>query len=215
MADLQSLNYKNHLLFHWNLARDDVIDFIVQYYSSGKRDLPSFKTSEVTTVLYLTRQSWVAKAPKYLKPVYALGVEEALVQLHRPGQHPTTQAGLSTIIDSHGSLFDSVIASLQLVLATAMKESKAENAISMATGAFRSLEHRLSFIADTELRRTYVRGFAEAGRFHGKYHVRVVGQDSECEICQAHHGKTIPLNAGFSAHLPPFHPNCDCRLTFE
>lgn len=119
--------YRTQLLYHWNLARQDVVDLLQQYYSTEKRELIDFQASEVTGILYLTRQSWIEIAPKYLRS--------------------DQSKQLAARLNLHTSLFDKVIADLKQLLTIALREAQLQNAISMATGAFRALEYRISEIA--------------------------------------------------------------------
>jgi hypothetical protein len=180
---------------------------------SKGRPLSEFDRKQIELTCRLSADYMSSIGSKYTGPAFIEGVTDAQKQ---SGKNQRTNVNLTYNIGlmredfrkTSVKLMEDLMAQVEKVV----RESSEEEVISKVVGAFDALQYRLRFMSTTQVYNSYNIGFVKAARDLGFDEAYIATQEAGCEVCGTSNGKVINL---LSDRLPPFHPNCSCRLTLR
>jgi hypothetical protein len=203
--------FEKMLYNRWEMAKVDTLTAIRRFYSNNPGTDRKFNTASLDAITNLTVTSLTPIVNRSIKNSFMKGVEDAKSQAK-------SNAYLNINYDYNaGRLSEQIANNLRQLLTVdliaridkALDESDRVELISNVVGAFDALKYRLKFIANTETSKSYMIGFSRAARMLGHDKAIINAEGSE-DDCQKLNGTEVNLLAD---RLPPFHPNCTCKLT--
>lgn len=202
-------NTSRLLLQQYESLRADVIRSIRIHLGKGK-PLSKFDGKEIELTLHLASESMASNANKYVGSSFIQGANDAKVQGNKPLGQLNFTHNINLMKGECKKILDSLVTDLGTQVVKSVRKSSEDNWISNVSGAFGAFQYRLRFMATTQNYNAYNTGFAKAARVMGYSEAYVEGGEVGCEICADNQGKALSL---LSDTLPPFHPNCTCRLS--
>lgn len=202
--------------YHWGLTRSDVADLIKQYYLTRERNLNDYDSKEIAGILHLTNESIRNLTEKQVRGAFMAGVDKARVQLDMNGNTiPNIKytGYIKEVADIHTKHVTALLEEdLNHLIKVAMRKQTAEEALASAMGSFESLEYRLGFIADYQLKKAYFYGMARCAEYFEYDKIQIQSTDN-CDICRDNSNAVINLKtASIYKSIPPFHPSCSCSI---
>jgi hypothetical protein len=199
------------LFGRWELAKVDTLESIRRFYRNNPEG--KYNTDALATITNLTITSMMPVIQKYVKQAFIDGSNAARVESGKNtyltiNYDYNTKALSDKISKTLKTLFNE---DLVRQVNKALNASDKVEMISNVVGAFDALRYRLKFLAATETCKAYNAGFAKAARLLGVNEAMLHVEDT-CEECLRHKDATVNLLSG---DMPPFHPNCTCKLTFK
>ena len=207
-----AIDKKDKLLSTLNKTYEGLkVDVLKQFnqYTKSEAPMESFGKDQIALVCNLAADHMASIASNFTGTAFIDGVTDAQVQANK-------QAVVNITYNSNlmkedfklrtRKLIDEVMNQVERI----MKTSTKEDAPIKIVGAFNALQYRLKFISATQLHNSYNEGFAKAARSMGYDEAYVSTPESGCETCKSASLGPVSLMSG---ELPPFHPNCSCKLT--
>lgn len=194
-ANLESLETR------WELGKAELIDVL--------RKNGQLTQSKIEMTANITIQSMKTILEKNCESSFLEGINKFSQASHKS---PRFSYGynIQFIKDDVGTVLSKLSKDLVSQIMTAeAKGVTTSDKIANVAGAFNALKYRIKFITNTESSKAYNNGFSKAAREVGYKELEVATTDG-CPVCSALENKTINL---YTDNLPPFHPNCTCRLT--
>jgi hypothetical protein len=206
-------DYVKDLRYHWENAREDIINLVRQYYLTREKASDGLQPKEIEGVLWLTRDSMSKLAEKYIRMAFNTGVQDAKAQSGTWKEvNVNYLAGVKELMTSNSGCIDKLLnEDLTKLVSSALQSSDEADAISKVVGAFTALNYRLEFIAKSEIYTSYNYGFAKACMALGYTEAFISQGDIGCQTCSSLAGTKVQLSMDLS-NIPPFHPNCTCTL---
>jgi len=190
----------------------DVIKQVKQHISKG-RPLSEFNKTQIELTCRLASDHMASIGDKYTGPAFIEGVSEAQKQ---SGKNQQTNVNLTYNIELMREDFkkqtSKFVEALMSQVEKVVRNSNEQTAVQMVVGAFDALQYRLRFMSTTQVYNSYNIGFAKAARDLGYEEAYLASPELGCEVCGKYAAKAINL---LSDRLPPFHPNCSCKLTLR
>lgn len=202
---------------HWGLTREDIVDLVTQYYVTRDRKFPDFEPKEIQGIIALTKGSMNSISEKYIRHFFQQGVTQAFNESRSSSRGTSINyvAGVKELqIESERLVGILLNEDLQRLISNAVKGADASDAVAKVIGAFNALNYRLHFIAKTQSHRAYSFGFTKAAQSLGHTEMYVVVENKDCSVCQSFSESAIPISTDVGV-IPPFHPNCTCKLTLS
>jgi hypothetical protein len=198
------------LLNSYESVKSDVIKQVNQHIRGG-RETSEFDRKQIALICSLGAEHMGSISSRYTSSAFIEGVSDA--QTHAGKQsnvNITYNVGLEN--QSFKEKSTRLMEDLMNQVESSVKSSSKEDAVAKVVGAFGALQYRLKFISTTQLYGAYNSGFAKAARDLGYKEAYIESPETGCEVCGANAQKSIDLMSG---KIPPFHPNCSCRLTLR
>ena len=209
--------YLLHLRRLYHIARDDIIEATNKFLVNKERGFDDEPLERIESTLHLTQDAMRQASREFLDLSFNSGMAAAMQDLEqvKPPSidqvHARFQLQEKTRSDFE-RLSDDLYSAIKAILDGAEGPSRL---IPLIHGAFGSLEYRTAFIAKTQCTRAFNYGYALTGRALGRQEVYLVKSPHEANsICLDKPSAFSLSDPHLLDHLPPFHPNCDCRLTF-
>lgn len=197
---------------HYESVKADVIKQ-VRIHMGKKKLLTEFEKKQIELTCKLSADFMTSIASKYTGPAFIEGVSaahSASGKNQQTGVNLTYNVGLMR--EDFKKMSNKFMDDLMDQVVKVVKASTEESAISQVVGAFDALQYRLRFMSTTQVYNSYNIGFAKAARDLGYSEAYITTQETGCDKCGTSNGKSINL---LSDKLPPFHPNCSCKLTLR
>jgi hypothetical protein len=204
------------LRYHWELTRLDVVELVKAYYLTKKRDFLSYEHKEVANIINLTIDSIANLSEQYIRSSFIYGVDSARNQIGS-SQVPNLKYNGYTkeVNDIYMKRIRALLEEdLGYLIKVIMRNASYEDVIAKITGAFASLEFRLNFIADYELKKAYYYGFIRCAEWFGYQEVSV-DTTEDCAKCKNNNAVINIQTASLYTSIPPFHPSCNCSLRLD
>lgn len=185
----------------------------VRKHISSNIPLSAFDKKTIELTCRLGADYWCTLADRYTGSAFIEGVSDAQRQ---SGKNQQTNVNLTYNISlmredfkKASKLFsDDLMNQIEKVIRT----SSEEDVILRVVGAFNALQYRLKFMSTTQVYNSYNIGFVKSARDLGFEEAYISAPELGCETCKANNGKVLNL---LSDRIPPFHPNCSCKLTLR
>lgn len=210
--------YEDRLQYHYESARQDVIALVKQYYIKGNKRFPNHQPREIEMILKLTAENMHNTSSQYIANAFDLGIKDARKELgvSRVG-NLNRKLHLNQLKDHLNEDVDRLINDIAKFVSKAIRTSTKEDAVAKVTGTFRSLEYRIRFMSKSQLMKAYNYGFAISGQAldRDEVYVKLGDDESDCEECTSHLESPIKLSGNLFNKIPPWHPNCACKLTYN
>lgn len=206
------------LLSSYRLLEGDTMDMLQAHLS--KKAFPIKEPKEWLSSLHFSKDKMLRTIEQSTRQALSEGIAKARVDAERKNHADTNSTRAVRIVKDYASeSLDNLESYLKTTLSIKLEEAKTnEQALLAVKGIFTATNHRLKFISQTLLAKSYNFGYALSLMKYGEEHVRSVYEGS-CLTCQEKAEKVISLQQLSSIdevaifyRIPPWHPNCDCPL---
>jgi len=204
---------------HYESMKSDVIMTVRRHINTGE-PLSALNIKNVEMILRLGADYMATLANKHITSSFVQGVSDAKTQASKiNGDDETilTQSSINfhyhinSLNEEVKSRINSVADDILEQINRTIKSSDNSDILFKISGIFDALQYRLKFISTNQVYKAYNTGFARAARDSGFNEAYIVS-DLGCETCKSYQNKKVNLLSG---DLPPFHPNCTCRLSLR
>lgn len=205
------------LLYHWELTRSDIVDLIKQYYLTQERSFEDYDSKEVRGIINLTIDSIANLSEKYISSAFIKGVDKARNEINVYNTMPNIKYNghLKEMHDQYMRRIRILLdEDLNYLIKVAMRKTSKEDILARISGIFNSLEYRLKFIADYELKKAYYYGMALCAIAFGYEEIQVK-LTNDCEKCRSNSAVINLKTALLYKSIPPYHPSCNCSLVLS
>jgi hypothetical protein len=190
--------------------KSDCVKQVNQYIRSGK-SLSEFDRKQIALTCNLGADYMASVAAKYAGPAFIEGVSDAQNQAGKQSNVNITY-NIKLMNQEFKQKTVKLAEDLMDQIERTVRNCTSEDAAAKVVGVFSTLQYRLKFISTTQLYNAYNEGFAKAARDLGYSEAYISDPETGCEVCGENANKPINLMSG---QIPPFHPNCSCRLTLR
>jgi hypothetical protein len=206
------------LVSSYRLLERDTLDMVQSHLE--KKTFPIQEPKEWLSSLHFSKDKMLRTIEQSTRQALSEGIAKARVDTGRKDYPDTNSHKANRIIREYASeSFDSLESFLKSTLSTKLEKAETnEQALLAVKGIFTATNHRLKFISQTLLARSYNFGYVLALMKYGEEYVKSVYTGS-CPTCQEKAGEVISLKQLSSLDeiatfygIPPWHPNCDCPL---
>lgn len=189
-----------------NQRYDDVRMDVVNKVVSSK----SLKSSDLTITLGAIHTSFTVQLNGFLKQAYGRGLADMQSDMLDIAERKVDVSGPF----ASGLLEDRAKRDITRFIGDLEKRLKNKLDDPLQVGAiFDSMRYRNDFIARTAMMYGYNLGYTFAARLAGYTKLDVVSQSNDSRHAQcAAHGVTVDIETLNQEVLPPYHPNCLCRV---
>lgn len=202
----------------YRLLENDTLDMLQAHLE--KKTFPIKEPKEWLSSLHFSKDKMLRTIEQSTRQALSEGIAKARVDAGRKDYADTNSTKAVRIVKDYASeSLDNLESHLKTTLSMKLEQAETnEQALLAVKGIFTATNHRLKFISQTLLAKSYNFGYALALMKYGEEHVQSVYEGS-CLTCQEKAEKLISLNQFSSIdevaifyRIPPWHPNCDCQL---
>lgn len=210
--------YADQLNHYYRSLRDDVINYVKQYYLSGNRKFPNYEPREIEMIINLAKGQMIKSAQEFITNAFNKGVGDARKEIGATrAANYDYRSYINTLEDYAYEDVQRLVDDIDKSVSGLLRKSNKDNVVTNVSGIFSALQYRLDFMASSEMMKSYNYGFAIAGNVLDRDTVysAMSDEENECELCQNKNGTTIKISGEMLNKIPPWHPNCICKLTFK
>lgn len=201
--------FSQTLQSHYESVKADCIRNIKQYMKN--KPAKEFNGKEIELTIKLAADHMATIANRYVGPAFIEGVQEAGKQGGKNANVNLTH-NMQLMREDFRKLSNKCMDELMERVVKAVRTSEESEVIPQVVGVFEALQYRLKFMSTTQVYNSYNIGFAKAARDIGYSEAYLTVSEEGCPVCGSSNGQAINLLSG---KLPPFHPNCSCRLSLR
>lgn len=171
-------------------------------------------TDQIPMYITMAKDQAVAKTKKAVGLAFANGMSQAQKDCNVQREPKVSAAFLRQIEFNCIQDLERFFIDLERLLRNAVTAENKTDQKLKASAAFSSLAHRLDFCEHTQPFAAYNQGYAAASQALDRTELIVEVNENTCERCKKKAESTINIKRGqdLAKLVPPWHPNCLCRV---